>query len=479
MIATAFTKKTTSTAETWTRPADWLPLPAVPSQGLVGLCAVPPEGAYVAILANTNLAVANGGKYVVDWGDGTTQEIEANATIEKQLNYANYSSPSSRGYRQAIITVTPKSGQNLTTLRLVSYTPRPYTTTPWLDIEINAHTTALTTLNLTNATGGPFNFQLERVKIHNLGNVTSLANLFRDCYVLSEVILPSTTKITSMASMFLNCYALLSVPAMDTANVTTMANMFQNCYNLKTVPSMNTAKVTTFISMFSGCVKLESVQNSFTSGLCTTLANMFSGCRALKNPPVFTNTDKVTTISSIFYNCTELLTAPALTCPLVTNIYGAFYGCTRLTSLPNYSFPKPLTDARLFIALATKLKSIANLTFFSTIGNMGDFANGANSLSSVPALNVTPATNNVTAFNRCYNLADVPANFMLGCKSTTDFRYCSLSVADLNKIFTSLATIPSTQTTKPIIYIRANPGTANCDSAIATTKNWVVDTNTA
>lgn len=477
MIAAAFSKKTASTVEVWTRPADWLPLPTVPAQGLVGLCAVPPEGAYVAILANTNVAAASGGRYVIDWGDGTQNEVNANATFEKVLDYSSYGNASSRGYRQAIITVTPKSGQNLTLLRLVSYTPRPYTTTPWLDIEING-TTALATLQLTNATGGPFHNLLERVKIHNLGNVTTLANFFQGCISLGEVILPSTTKITSMANMFNNCFSLLSVPTMDTSAVASMASMFVNCYKLKTVPVLDTAKVTTMASMFSGCVAMQSVQASFSTGLCSTLANMFSGCRSLKNAPAFTDTSKVTTIASIFHSCTELLAAPAMNCALVTSVYAAFYGCARLVSLPSYVFPKAITDARLFIAGATNLKSIANLTFSSTIGNIGEFANGAWSLSSVPALNVSTASNGATAFNRCYNLADVPVGFVQGAKASIDFRYCSLSAAAIDKIFNSLATIPSTQTTKPIIYIRGNPGTATCTASLATGKNWVVDTAT-
>lgn len=506
MIATTFTKKIAApVVETWTRPTDWLPLPDVPSQGLVGLCAVPPEGAYVAILANTNLTVANGGRYIVNWGNGTQDEVNANATFTKVLNYSDYSESSacSRGYRQAIVTITPKPtpSQNLTLLRLVSYTPRPYTTTPWLDIEIKG-TTALATLQLTNGSGGPFHTQLERVKIHSLGSVTSLANFFFLCSSLKEVVLPSTSKITAMNGTFNGCGSLLSAPTMDTSAVTTMSSMFQNCYKLKSVPAMNTAKVTSMASMFNGCAQLESapsmdtakvttmasmfigcvklanVQASFTTGLCTTLANMFNGCRALKTPPVFTDTSKVTTINSIFNNCTELLFAPELNCSLVTNIYGAFYGCVRLDTLPNYTFPNAITDARLFISFATNLKSIANLIFSSTIGNMGEFANGANSLRAVPALNVTPASNNLAAFNRCYNLADVPDNFILGCKTTTDFRHCSLSAADLNKIFTSLATVLTTQTNRTI-YIRGNPGTATCDKTIATNKNWIVDVTTA
>jgi|LauGreDrversion4_2_1035121.scaffolds.fasta_scaffold04132_7 hypothetical protein len=504
MIATTFTKKIAApVVETWTRPTDWLSLPSVPAQGLVGLCAVPPEGGYVSILANTNLTAANGGRYIVNWGDGTQDEINANVRFNKILNYNNYSNLSSLGYRQAIITITPKSGQNLTSLQIREHVDRPNSATPWLDIEINA-TTSLTGLNIgLISAANVYHYMLQRVKIHSLGNVTSIASLFRECISLQEVILPSTTKITSMSTLFYNCFSLLSVPVMDTSNVTNMSSMFYGCYKLKSVPAMNTAKVTTFSAMFqgcisllsapfldasktttmanlfNGCVKLENIQNNFsTTILCTSLAYMFSGCRFLKNSPTFSNTSKVTNIAGLFNGCTELLSAPMLDCSSVTNIYATFSGCSRLTSLPNYVFPIAITDARLFISFATNLKSIANLIFSSTIGNMGEFANGANSLRAVPALNVTPASNNLTSFNRCYNLADVPDNFILGCKTTTDFRHCSLSAADLNKIFTSLATVLTTQTNRTI-SIRGNPGTATCDKTIATNKNWIVDVTTA
>lgn len=478
MIATAFTKKTVApVTEIWTRPDDWLPLPQAPAQGLVGLCAVPPEGAYIALMARTSVAAANGGRYVVDWGDGSAlEEIPENTIVYKTLSYASYSNNSARGYRQALIKVTPKTGQNLTVIQLKNHTAQPYASTPWLDLEING-TTALTQVLIGSTS--VFNRQLERVKIHSFGNTASLADLFRNCIYLQEVILPSTTKATSMPAMFYNCISLANAPAMDTSNVTNMSSMFYNCVRLKTAPSLNTAKVTNMSSMFYGCASLENVQPSFTTGLCTTLASMFQGCYKLKTPPTFSDTSKVTTIASIFNGCLEMVAAPEMNCSLVTNIASAFTNCAQLTALPSYVFPEAITDARYFISGARKIKSLANLTFSSTIWNMGDFANGAWSLSAVPALNVSPSTNNALSFNRCFSLADVPVGFMAGAKSSADFRYNSLSATALNKIFSNLATIPSTQATKPIIYIRGNSGADTCDTTLATGKNWVVDKITA
>jgi hypothetical protein len=476
MIAAAFTKKTVApVTEVWTRPTDWLALPDVPAQGLVGLCAVPPEGAYVAIKCRSSVAAGSNGAFIINWGDNTSTQVAENTTYYKTLNYADYGAETltSRGYRQAIITVTNKTGQNLTQLQLLQHTGAPYATPPWLDIETNG-TTALTALTIGGAT--VYQGMLERVKVHSLGNVTSLSSLFRNCRALQEVTLPSTTKITSMASMFQECISLLAVPAMDTSNVTSMSNLFSNCTRIKSVPTLNTAKVTAMNGMFQGCVSLESVQPSFTSNLCTTFANMFSGCYSLTAVGTFSDTSKVTTISAMFNECRSLKEAPAMNLPLVTTVASAFTNCFSLTSLPNYSFPKALTSAYNFINGARKIQDLSNLTFSSTIGRADGFASNAYSLKALPQLNLASSTNNATAFYSCYNLTSLP---ITGAKANLDCRYSSLSAAALNAVFNSLATIPSTQATKPIIYIMGNPGTATCDASIAASKNWVVNTTTA
>jgi hypothetical protein len=478
MIASAFTKKTIAvTTEAWSRPADWLALPSVPAQGLVGLCGVwetLPYN-YVAVRARSNVAATSGGGYLVDWGDGSApQEYAENTIASKVLDWNSCLSTTltAQGYRQAIIKILPKSGQNLTTISLAAHPSKGNLPSPWLDVEING-TTALTAVGIGNATRSIF---LERVKIHNFRNITSLASLFSNCSALQEVIIPTATNIiASTASMYANCRALQTAPALDTTNVTTMASMFSGCINLKSAPTLNTAKTVSMTSMFLNCHNLEQVQSSFNTSACTSMASAFSGCYKLKNAPSYTDTSKVANMSSMFANCFSLISVPSMNCLNVTNAASMFSGCYVLKEIPALNFPKAAT-LNGFAKLAYKLKTLAHLSFSSTCTNYSEFCYGASSLDGIPALNMGASTNNNLAFWGCSNLTAIPVT---GAKVNIDIRYCSLGAAALNQVFTGLANL--TGLTARTIFVRGNLGVAasGYDASIATSKNWIVNTTTA
>jgi hypothetical protein len=116
--------------------------------------------------------------------------------------------------------------------------------------------------------------------------------------------------------------------------------------------------------------------------------------------------------------------------------------------------------------------------------------NSCYSLASVPLLNTAAGTNFTTMFNSCFSLTSVPlfvtsggstnyANMFSTCSSlksaalsgtanTISYASCELSAAELNKIYTGLATATKT------ITVSNNWGTASDDTTIATTKNWTV-----
>ena len=210
----------------WERPADWLPVP-VPSasdQRFVGLAAVFNNGANF-------ITVRSGVAFKVDWGDGAGWvNYAANTTAEKNLAWSDYSSGTltSRGYRQALVTVEAQSG-NLTSLDLQqrhSSVPRAVATA-WLDVAVSLPSGTLTF-------GGPNVYQsnVERVTIVGVAN-TSFAAMFQFCYSLQSVPLFNTTNGTNFTNMFYNCYSLQTVPALNTAAGTNFAYMFQNCYPLQ------------------------------------------------------------------------------------------------------------------------------------------------------------------------------------------------------------------------------------------------------
>ena len=186
----------------WERPADWLPVP-VPSasdQRFVGLAAVFNNGANF-------ITVRSGVAFKVDWGDGAGWvNYAANTTAEKNLAWSDYSSGTltSRGYRQALVTVEAQSG-NLTSLDLQqrhSSVPRAVATA-WLDVAVS-----LPSGTLTFGGGNVYQSNVERVTIVGVAN-------------------------TSFAAMFASCYSLQSVPLLNTTNGTNFAAMFQNCSSLQ------------------------------------------------------------------------------------------------------------------------------------------------------------------------------------------------------------------------------------------------------
>ncbi len=167
-------------------------------------------------------------------------------------------------YKQAIVTVTPQAGQNLTSLNLnvknnAQAGLQAYAT-GWLDILVSGPSLASLTIS-----GNPINIYhdyLEQAQLISSNGITSFAYMFNNCYSLQSVPSFNTAAATSMNSMFNGCYALQTVPLFNTASVTSMSNMFVNCYALQTIPALTTTAVTSsanFSSMFSSCYSLAKI----------------------------------------------------------------------------------------------------------------------------------------------------------------------------------------------------------------------------
>ena len=285
----------------WTRPADWLPMPTVlpTDQTFVGLHAIFPSGNnFAAFQFGTST-----GNYQVDWGDGTVTTHASNTTAEHTYDYATYdptnATLSTRGYKQAMIVVTPLTG-NLTSCNFQFRR----TTTP---AQNQAYATGFLDciLSMPNAASGSSilfggaivrHLYVERFDIKTIGNCTSLGNIFTNCSSLKTVPLFNTQSVTSMASMFFGCPSLQTVPLFNTQNVTSMASMFNSCSSLQTVPLFNTQNVTSMFNMFFGCASLQTVP-AFNTTSVTNQTSMFNGCNSLDR------TDIICRVSVGFLNC--------------------------------------------------------------------------------------------------------------------------------------------------------------------------------
>ena len=220
-----------ATVTGWQRPEEWLalPRPNIGDHKAVGLFAVTNGNNYVAIECS--------GQFAVDWGDGLGPQAYTNS-CEKNLGWGDYSASTltSRGYRQAVVTVTPRGTGVFDGLdfSLKHSAAASNSQVNWLDVIVS----------------GP-NISTASVFYRNNGQQSRMLEQFELVGVTSQ---------TSMTNMFYACSSLQSVPALNTANVTSMTYMFQYCSSLQSVPALNTANVTSMSSMFYSCSSLQSVE---------------------------------------------------------------------------------------------------------------------------------------------------------------------------------------------------------------------------
>ena len=326
--------------EDWVRPADWLPMPTVVATDdtFVGLHAIFPEGQnYCAFRFTTST-----GQYEVDWGDGTVDLVNSNVTAEHEYDYATYdptdATLSSRGYKQAIITVTPVSGE----LRTCNFQFR-FTTTP---AQNQPYSTGFLDciLSMPNAnTGGSIVFggttvrhaRVERFNVLTIGGCTNISNMFNNCVSLQSVPLFDTSSVTSMQSMFQGCSSLQSVPLFDTSAVTIMISMFSGCRSLQTVPLFDTANVTSMSQTFSSCSSLKTIP-AFNTSNVNNMLGAFEGCSSLLEFPLI-DTSLVTNFTALFQTCVSLTKLPLLNTSSGTNFNNAFNVMTSLREIPPFS----------------------------------------------------------------------------------------------------------------------------------------------
>ena len=469
--------------ETWVRPSDWLSIPAA-SNSFHGLLAVHDNDAnYVALIAS--------GDYTVDWGDGSaTENIASGVTAQHEYTYASLNSNTycSRGYRQAIVTVTPQGGQTFTSINL-NVRPSRWTnangSTPWLDVEIDgAGLTGITIGQLTNLN----NRILERVHIGE-NSVSTMDSLLKNCGSLRMITIFDTSQVTNMQSMFSYCHSLRKVPLFNTANVTTMGAMFYNCYSLRHVPIFDTSKVTSMNTMFNECRSLTEVP-LFNTVNVTLMQYTFSNCKKLRNVPLL-NTASVTNMSSMFEGCYSLKKVPLFNTSSVTSMNSMFFYCYSLTDVPLFNTSNVTNMAYMFGNC--KLLKVVPLFNTASVTTMNSMFYECRTLQDVPALITTSVTSMSSMFNYCASLKEIPAmsasaatssasysSMFSNCESLsrirmTGFKY-SFSVAStrldnvaLDELYTNLATV-----TAQTITVTGCPGVDSDTPAIATGKGWTV-----
>ena len=260
----------------WIRPADWLPIPApeVGTQLFKGLLAVfPGEGNFLSVRAT--------GAYIVDWGDGSVQNIASNVDAHHVYDYSTISDTTicTRGYKQVIVTITPQGGVNLASVN-ISKTPAIWTSVyqsiNWLDVTFNGPSLSALQVGI-NTVKLPL---LERVRIgQNL--VQNWAYCFAYCYSLVVLEIAWGANPLATTGMFLACTLLPEPPVgMPTGSITNGHSTFSGCSSILYLPG-GWGSNTTFVSFASGCSRIIEVTNIDTSS-AITMNSAFNATHALQ-----------------------------------------------------------------------------------------------------------------------------------------------------------------------------------------------------
>ncbi len=390
------------TLSAYERPVDWLALPVITSadQKFVGLHAVHEEANFAAFVAN--------GAITVDWGDGTVENYSAGATALHEYDYNNVAlngSLCSRGYKQAVVIITPQAGQTLSTLNLfIKHTQSGLQgyTSGWLDIAVAG--TSISSLVISSASSTMRHSLLEQVAIYQ-NVITTWANKFYNCHSLRSLPVLYTNSGTDFSSMFNGCYALLTVPLFNTANGTTFNQTFYACRNLQEVPLLNTANGLNFANTFQNCTNLRRV-GAWDTSKGTTFGGMFQGCNALLEAPML-NTALGTEFGSMFQNCYSLTKVPVYNTALGTNFSQMFGTCYSLRLAPALNTANGTQFANMFVncysLLAVPLLDTANGL------NFGSMFSSCYRLKEIPALNTSKGNSFSTMFASCMGLRTIPA----------------------------------------------------------------------
>lgn len=454
---------------TWTRPADWLAMPAL----------TPDVDRKIHVLAavynnGSNLYAVNcttsSGTYTVDWGDGLgTQTYTSGTTASYNILYANIGAGTltTRGYRQAMITITPTtSGQSLTAALFNVRGTNDTSTSgnPHNILEVSACDVGLARITFgvesTSIATAAYNPNLEQVNlVQTAATIRAAASgqnfdyMFSHCYSLQSV----TGTVTGAASgtysatgMFFNCRTLRRAPTLNMQRCTFAVDMFANCASLQEVNLDNVSSVSAVANWgqtFQNCTSLQNAPRFPNDGAnCESWSSTFSGCNSLKNVPYINATrTSISFFNNMFQNCQSLRNAPVIDFPGSTASFACtsmFSGCNSLESAPTYNMTRCNNTQNMFSG-CSNLKKYGNMTFAVNSSCSAMFANCA-SLVSVGNINLGGVVNNTgNMFLACARLESVGtisgagvlnsmSNMFANCYSLQVGPAMTLSAANLN-----------------------------------------------
>lgn len=311
-------------SEGWQRPTEWLSIPSytVNEEVIYLLNAVWDTTVNPCAFS----AGGTGSGVTVDWGDGTITNYAFGVAIERNFNYNSLSGTPFRGYRQALVKITPRAGATINALYLATrHSSYPYAYhTGWLECH----------LNFTVTNDIPFMW-------NNPVWHSNVENIFIKAYTP-----------TRMDYMFLNMTALQKVNAFNTSAVTLAQSCYSGCSSLKEDPNFDFSNVTNASSMYAGTTNLIKIKPTDFRKV-TDAGNMFAGTgikdistlqfRDIVNMNLFSYTSVGITHWCDFSNCNNI----------VGNIDYSLY-CSGTDIFPNIKLGSITTMTNLMYAVGPR-----------------------------------------------------------------------------------------------------------------------------
>ena len=296
-ITKVLSDKVTIPPEPYHRPDDWLPIPEM-------------DGSLdeIYILNGVGLNCLNQIYFVltvnqpatIDWGDGTTTEINTTSQTTYNHKYSYEDIPDSswtehNQTKQVLIYISaPRGSVKLAQLQTAYYYTNSDGVRAQYDVDSSTDIYQISAdvesceahCSRDRHSEEPQHKNLEVFDWKGELTNTSMSYMFIACSSLQSIPQLDTSKVTDMSYMFIACYSLQSIPQLDTSNVTSMSSMFSYCSSLQSIPQLDTSKVTDMSSMFSSCYSLQSIPQLDTSKV-TDMSYMFSYCSSLTNPTAY------------------------------------------------------------------------------------------------------------------------------------------------------------------------------------------------
>jgi hypothetical protein len=452
----------------WVRPTEWLPMPVMTptDQRIAMLVAVKNDDMNVVWFYISTTA-----GFTVDWGDGVVGNFTSGAqTIGHKYQYADTDltdTSSTLGYKQALVDITV-SGSTITQFYLGTGSPpgnllaSGYVYNQAYDYaqdikEIKCSIPSVAAL----AFGGSASIIMaEKVTCLAYGG-TSASGLFNYMPML-EIIDMNLSTMTNYASCFTNCYSLKTVPQLNNTGLANYGIAFQNCYSLITIPAFHSAS--SLNSTFSGCISLEYVP-TIIGRLAVASSSIFTSCSNLRKATIDITSSSQVVNAQIFNSCSSLEEVNIIALD-TTSHANQFTSCSSIK----------------------KVTGLTNNT--KTVTSTSSMFNSCFSLEIAPLFDTSSVTSSMTSmFASCFNLKTIPAYSTASCTSmgnfcntaysvtriltpikfTNSIANLKLSANALNELFTILPTV-----TGQTLTITGNPGTATCNTSIATAKGWTV-----